>query len=356
MNVDRRNVLFGGLAAAAAGAMPRTAVSQELRTIRSAIGFKAMSPAVINLYVGDQLGFARENGIKVESAVLGSANNNMVAIDRGNVEFAVLSSSFVLPLYAKNQLPPVVMFYEYTYPYKWDVVVKPGSAIKSYQDLRGKKIGVSNLGTSDYPVTRMALEGIGINPDKDVTWLAVGEGVTAGVALERGSIDALAYFDTGFGVIENAGMGMHYLPRPEKVPMIGGLFLGARRDFIEKNRDLCAAYGRTVAMASEFILANPEAAAHAFGAMFPASMPRNVSSEEAVRRTVVAIRRRISLYRPPYPNVKMGTIVESELRDEAKFSNLEISDFTPLYTNALIDDINKFDVAKIVAKAKAYTF
>ncbi|MPZ58894.1 MAG: PhnD/SsuA/transferrin family substrate-binding protein [Rhizobiales bacterium] len=356
MTVDRRKVVLGGLATTALASVPFSAGAQELRTVRSGIGFKSVSPAVINLFTGEALGFARENGIRVESAVLGSANNCMIAIDRGAVEFAVVSSSFALPLHAKGQLPPVVMFYEYTYPYKWDIVVKPGSPIKSYQDLRGKKIGVSTLGTSDYPVTRMVMDSIGLNPDKDVSWVAVGEGITAGVALERGVIDGLAYFDSGFAVIENAGIKLDYLPRPPKVPMIGGLFLGARRDFIQKNPKLCIAYGRTVAMTSEFLLANPSAGAHAFGKMFPTSIPRNVSPAEAVRQTVVAIQRRISLYRPPYPGVKMGTIVESELREEAKFNELDIRDFSPLYTNELIDEINNFDRDRVTTMAKSYQF
>ena len=67
------------------------------------------------------------------------------------------------------------------------------------------------------------LNDIGIDPNKDVSWLAVGEGSTAGVALTRGDIDALGYFDSGFGTIENAGIKLRYLPRPSKVPMIGGL-------------------------------------------------------------------------------------------------------------------------------------
>src|SRR5207302_4962650 len=131
-------------------------------------------------------------------------------------------------------------------------VVKPGSPIQSYADLRGKKIGVSNLGTTDYPVTRAVLKSIGLDPDKDVSWIGVGDGITAGVALDRGAVDALAYYDVGFGIAENAGIALRYLPRPPKVPMIGGVFMGARRDFIEKNRALCVGYGRAMAMASEF--------------------------------------------------------------------------------------------------------
>ena len=73
-----------------------------------------------------------------------------------------------MPLFAKGELPPIMNFYEYTYPYKWDVAVLPDAPFKSYEDLKGKKIGVSDFGTTDYPVTRAVFKNIGIDPDKDV--------------------------------------------------------------------------------------------------------------------------------------------------------------------------------------------
>jgi NitT/TauT family transport system substrate-binding protein len=354
MTIDRRALLFTGLAAASSAALPGVGSAAELKTVKSGNGFKSVGSALINLYIPEQLGFAKEAGLHIEAASLGTANNIMLGLDRGAVEFGVITSAFALPLLAKNELPPIKMFYEFTYPYKWDVVVKPDSPIKSYSDLRGKNVGVPNLGSSEYPVTRKVLESIGVHPDNDVKWTPVGEGLIAGLALDRSMIDALAYFDTGFGAIENAGIKMRYLPRPASLPMIGGLFIGARADFIKSNRALCVAYGRCVAMASEYLLANPRAGADAFAKMFPDTLPRNLSSEEANNQIVTATQRRISLYRPPYPGVKMGQIVEAELREEATFAGLKIADYSSLYTNELIDDINSFDREKIIAQAKAF--
>lgn len=65
------------------------------------------------------------------------------------------------------------------------------------------------------------------------------------------------------------------------------------------------------------------------------------------------MKRRILLYRPPYPGLKMGAIQEAELRREADFINLQIPDLKPLYTNSLIDEANNFDRAKVMAMAKA---
>jgi len=270
------------------------------------------------------------------------------------VQFAVGTMSFQMPLYAKGQLPKIVNFYEYTYPYKWDIAVLPDSPAKSYQDLKGKKIGVSDLGTTDYPVSRAALANIGVDPDKDVKWVAVGAGVTAGVALQRGVIDALAYFDTGFGQIEGANIAFRMLPRPNNVPLIGGLFLSAMEDYIKTHRKVCVGFARGVAKGSEFLLANPEAGARVFLKLFPETAPRGASEADAVRSVLLAAKRRVPLYRPPYPDTKMGFIHEKELQLEAKFLGLDIKDVKPLFTNDLIEEINHFDRGKIIDQAKNY--
>jgi NitT/TauT family transport system substrate-binding protein len=232
--------------------------------------------------------------------------------------------------------------------------VKPDSPIQSYKDLKGKKIGVSDLGTTDYPVTRAVLQNIGVDPDKDVTWTAVGAGVTAGVALQRGVIDALAYFDTGFGQIDAAGIGMRMLPRPDNVPLIGGLYISAMAKFLKENRKVAVGFARGVSKASEFLMANPEAGAKVFVKMYPETAPRGASNADAVKSILFAAKRRIPLYRPPYPNTKMGFIHMSEPALDAKFLNLDIKDLSPLFTNEMIDEIDKYDHAKIIAEAKAY--
>ena len=61
-----------------------------------------------------------------------------VALDRGDIDVGIGVPSF-LPIVAKGEWKGAKMFYEYTYPYKWDVAVLPGSKITSYQELKGKR-------------------------------------------------------------------------------------------------------------------------------------------------------------------------------------------------------------------------
>jgi len=177
--LNRRKVVQGIGAGVGALAAPALVRAQELRKIRMGFGIKSVNPIIINILISEGLGYTKEEGLQFSPAALGTNSNAQIAVDKGDTEFAVGTPAFQFPLFAKGQLPPIVNYYEYTYPYKWDVAVKPESGVQKYEDLKGKKIGVSDLGTTDYPVTRAVLQNIGVDPDKDVQWTAVGAGITA---------------------------------------------------------------------------------------------------------------------------------------------------------------------------------
>ena len=351
----RRQVLaLGGQVAALMAVNAPMALAAETRKLSFGVGLKALNATVINCVIGEVLGYNAQEGFSLDLQALGTNSNVQVATDRGTVNVGIGVPSTMLPILAKGEWQGAKMFYQYTYPYKWDIAVAPGSQLKSYADLKGKKVGVSDFGATEYPVTRNVLKALGLDPENDVSWVSVGNGTPAGVALQRGVIDALAYFDTGFGQIEAAGIEMSYLPRPSTIPMVGGQFLMALPSAFEKDRDLLIGFGRSVCKASQFLLANPAAGARAFLKMYPETAPRGSSEEQAVKAILQSISRRIKLYSPPYANTKMGTINEQEFRTEAEMNGFAIKDYKLAYTNELIDRINDFDLARVQAEASAY--
>jgi NitT/TauT family transport system substrate-binding protein len=356
MITRRQCIAAAGSFAGALALGPGPAAAEGRRVLRVGFGQKAISANLINLLIGEVLGYNAAEGFTINGMPLGGNNNVQVAVDRGDVDVGVGVPSSGLPILAKGEWEDALNFYEYTYPYKWDIAVKPGSPARSYLDLKGRNIGVSDFGGTEYPVTRNVLHSLGLDPDRDVKWTSVGNGVPAGVALQRGAIDALAYYDTGFGQIESAGIPLAYLPRPASLPMVGGQFLMAQKKLVETERKLMIGYGRSVAKASVFLLANVTAGAIAFLKMYPETAPRGSTQEEGVKATLEAISRRVKLYAPPYPGAKMGSINPVEFTTEAEMNGFKItrSDLERYYTNALIDGINDFNPEKIRADAKAY--
>lgn len=353
--VNRRQCLqAASVFAAALSVGPRFALSQSaLKTVRLGVGLKSLNASVINLLIGEALGYNAAEGFQVKGMAVGGNANVQVAVDRGDVDIGIGVPSYSLPILARGEWGESIHFYQYTYPYKWDVAVSPGSPIKGYVDLKGKNVGVSDFGGTEYPVTRNVLKKMGIDPDRDVKWTAVGGGVPAGVALPRGAIDALAYYDTGFGLIEGAGIPFALVARPDGLPMIGGQFLMALRNRVTAERDLIIGFGRSAAKASVFLAANPAAGAKAFLKLYPETAPRGSGEEEAVKSVLTAISRRIKLYQPPYAGAKIGSINPDEFTTEMALNNWEAKDLSRFYTNDLIDPINNFDVEKVKAQALA---
>jgi len=357
MNMTRRSLVASGLATCMASTFgSRSGAAEALPPVRMGVSFKAANATVINLLIGERLGYAKKEGIELGLVTTGSIGAMLAGIGQGTFECCGVTISMMAPLLAKGQLPPITAIYEFTYPYKWDIAVKPDSPIKTYEDLRGKKIGVESLGTTTYPVTKMVLSRIGLDPDKDVQWQAVGAGTTSGIALSDGVIDALSYFDTGFDQLEIAGIPFRILPRPKSIPLIGGFMIGARREYLKDHRARLVGFGRCIAKSTIFTLANPAAAASVFLDMYPGMARRGASRSEAIDTIVHAMKRRIQHYQPPYPGAKLGSMNSDEMRLEADFAGFKNLDISPLYTNELIDDINTFDQAEIVAEAKSFKF
>src|SRR5882724_476637 len=67
------------------------------------------------------------------------------------------------------------------------LVVKP--EIKKPEDLRGKKIATSSIGSLGDFLFRYALRKYGVNPDREITWLSIGTNAERLQALLSGAID-----------------------------------------------------------------------------------------------------------------------------------------------------------------------
>lgn len=65
------------------------------------------------------------------------------------------------------------------------------TAIKSVEDLRGKKIGIPNMGSPPFLFTSRVLAAHGMDPRKDVEWVVTPPDVMA-LALGNGQVDAVA--------------------------------------------------------------------------------------------------------------------------------------------------------------------
>ncbi len=334
------------------------AAGDELQKVSLGVGDKSMSPLNVDKIVPEYLGYYKAEGLTLEFVAAGSNAAVASGLYSKRLQFGVALANFQLPLAASGQKMPAIDFFENAYPFKSAMAVSPDSPIQRFADLKGGRIGVSNFGVSNMAVAQILLRQVGLDPDKDVNWLAVGEGAAAGTALQRHSIDALMHFKTALGEIEAAGVPMRLLPLPPDAPMIGGSFMATPPDLLRDHRAWVVGFGRAMAKGHVFIQANPEAAAYIYTQMYPGALPPGLTPQEQVKTVLVSISKLAPLLTSYDPAAPIGSIKDSEWQDELKFNNIppDKVNLKEIYTNDLIKEINDFDHDKIIQEAKNFKF
>ena len=353
----KRSVRKLVIGVAASIVMMSGTAAQELQKLKLGFGTKIVSPMVANILIPEYLGYYKQEGLTLEFFPLGPNTVVMEQIASKRIDFATGVPTVQLPLVAKGETLPTMNFYEFTYPFKYGLATNPNSKVHSFADLKGKTVGVSSLGLTDYPIFKLILKRNGIDPDKDINILAVGEGVVGGQALKRGAVEALFSYDTQFGAIEAVGIPLRYITLPKNIPHIGGFYLATRRETLKDHRNWAVGVGRATAKAQVFIRENPDAAAYAYLQMFPELAPKASTLAQQIAAIKIPILKRREFYSSYDPSIKRwGEMSAAEFKEEVEFMGLsdKIKDVNSLFTNDLINDINNFDQEKIKAQARNF--
>ena len=177
MAICRLILLCFGLMATLSGAE-----AQELRKVQVAI--PAITPVSAAFAIAKDRDYYREEGLDVELIVMPSAVGTQALIG-GNVKFSTQGGA-ALPA-ALRGAPIRLLFSTFSRPMFW-LFAKP--EIRSIADLRGKKVGVSSLGSGPDSLVRDLLKKHGLEGGRDVAILPVGPGTARFYAMQAGSVEA----------------------------------------------------------------------------------------------------------------------------------------------------------------------
>lgn len=144
------------------------------------------------------------------------------------------------------------------------IIVPKGSPIKTAADLKGKKIGVDEIGGTPFQVASVWLENAGIvaKDNKDVTFVPFNDGNLEVEAAEKGEIDAAAIWDP-FGSLAIKNKGFVQIFDLSTDPLFAGkycCFLYASEKFLQESPEKAAALLSAYNQAQEWIHDNPKEA------------------------------------------------------------------------------------------------
>ncbi|MCC7348778.1 MAG: ABC transporter substrate-binding protein [Variibacter sp.] len=333
--------------------------AQGRPTIRMANAAGVVDPQLMFATVGqsNRLKYYEQEGVELEVVNMSGSAQTLQAIASGNSETANIAPLFFLPLFAKDPSIDIITVYAWLRIPSQGIVVKPDSPVKTIADLKGKTIGIRNQGDTGYPFARVMLKELGIDPDKDVEWIPIGEGGPAGQAIHRGRVDAMAFWDGSFARIEVAGFPLRYLENTPGMKRLNGAQYGVRRSDLAKNRDKYVRYFRAMAKSTTFALANPELSIALHWEVYPETKPKGKTHAEAMAEALKVVNARKDKWvaAPWQADKRMGAMDLAEWQAQVEFAGLtgQVKDLAAIFTNDLIDEINAFDKDAVVKQAKA---
>ena len=177
--------------------------------------------------IAKRKGFYQEEGLEVRKIAI-RTGIQVAALLAGELDYSTVSG--IVSSASIQGLPLKTVMGWLDKPLHM-LIARPG--IKTLADLKGKRIAVSGLNSVPHVAVREALTQAGMNPDKDVTFLALGGSSERVTALAAGSADAspvdLAYIQK----TEQMGfVDLLYLGDAVNI-RLGGL--GVTQDKIQKN-------------------------------------------------------------------------------------------------------------------------
>lgn len=161
-------------AGAPAGAAERVIVSHSVR------GSLSIGP----LLYGIEKGFYREEGIDLVYVAI-RADLGIKTLLTGDVDFIYSAGTGIRA--AVQGIPVKVLTMDFAKVFH-SLMARP--EITSAAALKGKKVAVSSFGATTDISARACLQALGLDPNRDVTILALGGDTVRFAALQAGSVDA----------------------------------------------------------------------------------------------------------------------------------------------------------------------
>jgi ABC-type nitrate/sulfonate/bicarbonate transport system substrate-binding protein len=151
------------------------------------IAYAAMNARVCPLWAPRERGFFSKYGFDAEPLFVRGAPTLVAAMASNEIEVGYTGGTAVIGAVASGSDLKVLS--ALTNRVTYDLVVRPG--IKSPEDLRNKKFGVQAIGGTVWMGAMLALEHLGLDPDRDkINIIAAGDQTVLAQAVASGTIDA----------------------------------------------------------------------------------------------------------------------------------------------------------------------
>jgi NitT/TauT family transport system substrate-binding protein len=135
-------------------------------------------------YVAQDRGFYKKHGLDAELLFIPSTTTSVSSLLAGDVQVGNASGGGVASAVVAGADLVMVACYLNSLPY--ELVVQ--ESIKSAEELKGKSIGISRIGSASDVAARALIRGLGLEPDKQVPIMQVGGPAERAASFRTGRI------------------------------------------------------------------------------------------------------------------------------------------------------------------------
>ena len=304
------------------------------------------------------LGIYKEEGLDVEIVEFNGTGTLLPQMTAKRVQIGYPNPDVLMISRQPGKDPlPLKYFYNATRESAWEFIVLADSPVRELKDLRGKKIGVGALTFGNIPITKAMFKEFGFEAEL----VPVGVGAPAFLAFREKKVDALNLFDSQHATLEVQGTAFRRLSMPKKYKDLFSNGFVAHEDTIRDDPKMLAAFGRAIAKTSVFCEVNRAACVKAFWTLYPNQKPTGGDEALNMRNAIKIMNARFDKYLD-FDDQKVrrwGEFPAQAWKDFAltlyEGGQLATKDIPveTCYTNALVAEMNRFDAAAVVARAKA---
>ena len=209
-------------------------VAQE----RLKISYSSVDAPNANWYIAEDRRFYQKYGLDVDLVFIPTSTTNVATLVAGSVKVGNISGGSIANAVVGGANLIAAGCFINTLPY--ELIVH--ESIRTAQQLKGKSVGISRIGSSSDVAARVLLKALGLEPDKDVAILQVGGSGERAAAFASGKIVAFpsppgtVHLTKGMAsrtLITTADFPKRY-PFPYVCPTTPKSYLSSNRDTVKR--------------------------------------------------------------------------------------------------------------------------
>jgi sulfonate transport system substrate-binding protein len=204
------------------------------------------------LWLALEQGIFRAHGLDVDLQLI-TGSSGMSALLSGQVQIAQVGASEVISAVANGSDLVATGNLSSVLPYVF--IVAP--EITTIDDLHGKSVGISTVGGSADVATRLSMQHYGLDPDRDITILAMGSLQNRTAGLQNGAIQAAPANPPDSFVLQRQGFHVLFDVAELHFPAAAAVIV-AQRSWVNEHRAVFQAWNDAVVESIALAKARPD--------------------------------------------------------------------------------------------------